>query len=109
MTEAARPRILVLVGSGETTPRLARVHRDLFRRLPDTATGALLDTTYGFQENAEELSEKIVDYFATSVRRPFSVATYRTRNGAPTEAAAAVARIDAADYVLAGPGSPTYA
>src|SRR4051812_12943560 len=109
MNATQRPRLLVIVGSGETTPTLARVHRELFRQLPDSASGTLIDTTYGFQENADELSEKIVEYFATSVGRRFNVARYRTRDAGPLEAATAVATIDAADYIVAGPGSPTYA
>src|SRR4051812_28480612 len=75
-----RPRLLAIIGSGETTPTMARLHRDLFQRLDDAATGTLIDTTYGFQENADELSEKIVEYFGTSIGRPFSVASYRSRD-----------------------------
>jgi cyanophycinase-like exopeptidase len=105
----SRPRILAIIGSGETTRTLAAVHRDLFKRLGDAATGTLLDTTYGFQENADELSEKIVEYFGTSVERKLMVAGYRSRDSSPAATATAVAHIDEADFVLAGPGSPTYA
>ena len=41
------------MGSGETTPTMAKVHRELFDRLgPAPVPAVLLDTPYGFQANA---------------------------------------------------------
>ena len=108
----AAPRILTIMGSGETAPTMAKVHRSLFERLgwPKTAvTGAVLDTPYGFQENAGELSARTLEFFATSVGNPVEVATYRTRDVDAVATATAVARIRGARYVMAGPGSPSYA
>jgi hypothetical protein len=104
------PRILVIMGSGETAPTMAKVHRALFERFGDaTAPAAILDTPYGFQENADELSARTVEFFATSVGRSVAVASYRSRDVDAVTLATAVARIREARYVMAGPGSPSYA
>jgi hypothetical protein len=105
------PRILAIMGSGETAPTMAKVHRALFERFGRrSVVGAtLLDTPYGFQENADDLSERIVDYFRVSVGREMTVASYRSRDVEPLEAATALARLGEARYVLSGPGSPSYA
>jgi hypothetical protein len=104
------PRILAIMGSGETAPTMARVHRALFERLgPAPAPAAIVDTPYGFQENADELSARTVRFFAESVGREVSVVSYRSRDVDAMTAATAVARIRPARYLMAGPGSPSYA
>ena len=104
------PRILAIMGSGETAPAMAKVHRALLERLGDSAAPAtLIDTPYGFQENADELSARIVAYFAESVGHALTVATFRARDADALAAATALALIREARYVLAGPGSPSYA
>lgn len=105
-----RPRILAIMGSGETAPTMAKVHRALFERLGDgPVPAAVIDTPYGFQENADELSARTVEFFATSVGRPVAVASYRSREADAVTLASALARIREARYVMAGPGSPSYA
>jgi cyanophycinase-like exopeptidase len=104
------PRVLAIMGSGETAPTMAKVHRALFERLGDEpGPAAIVDTPYGFQENADELSARTVEFFATSIGRPAMVATCRSREVDAVTLATAVARIREARYVMAGPGSPTYA
>jgi cyanophycinase-like exopeptidase len=104
------PRILAIMGSGETAPTMAKVHRALFERLgPGPVPARILDTPYGFQENADELSARTVRFFAESVGREVGVAVYRSRDVDAVTAATAVARIREARYVMAGPGSPSYA
>ncbi len=103
------PRILAIMGSGETAPTMAKVHRALFERLdPEPALAAILDTPYGFQENADELSARTVRFFAESVGRDVTVASYRSRDVDAVTAATAVARVREARYLMAGPGSPSY-
>jgi cyanophycinase-like exopeptidase len=104
------PRILAIMGSGETAPTMAKVHRALLDRFGDEdAPVAIVDTPYGFQENADELSARTVEFFGTNVGRPAVVATYRSREADALTLATAVARIREARYVMAGPGSPSYA
>lgn len=104
------PRILAIIGSGETAPAMAKVHRSLFERFESgPVPAAILDTPYGFQENADELSARTVRFFRESVGREVGVASYRSRDVDPVTAATAVGRIREARYLMAGPGSPSYA
>jgi hypothetical protein len=103
-------RVLAVMGSGETAPTMAKVHRGLFDRFEArTVPAAIVDTPYGFQENADELSARTLEFFATSVGNPVEVASFRSAAEDAVTAATAVARIRAARYVMAGPGSPSYA
>ena len=99
------------MGSGETTPTMAKVHRQLFERLaPGPVPAVLLDTPYGFQSNAHDISSRAVAYFRESAGRPVAVASMsRTIGVAPLALEAALARVAEARWVFSGPGSPTYA
>lgn len=104
------PRLLAILGSGETAPTMARVHRAVFERLdPPPVPAVLLDTPYGFQENADDISVRAVEYFRESVGRPVAVATFRSTAESPLVHDTAVARLRAASFIFSGPGSPTYA
>jgi hypothetical protein len=107
------PRILAVMGSGETAPAMAKVHRALFERLGSSPASpvpaAVIDTPYGFQENADELSARTMEFFASSVGNPVEVASYRSSDVDGLTASTALARIRGARYVMAGPGSPSYA
>ncbi len=110
---SATPRILAIMGSGETAPAMAKVHRALFERLGagpgSPVPGAIIDTPYGFQENADELSARTLEFFAGSVGNTVEVASYRNADVDAVTASTALARIREARYVMAGPGSPSYA
>ena len=104
------PRVLVIMGSGETAPTMARVHRALFDRLGSRpAPAAILDTPYGFQENADDLSARTVQFFRERLGRDVAVATYRSRDVDALTAASAVALVRGSRFLMAGPGSPSYA
>ena len=61
-------RLLALIGSGETSPTMVTVHRDLLSRLGRRRPQALLlATPYAFQENAASVSARARRYFADSV------------------------------------------
>ena len=67
-----------------------------------------LDTPYGFQENADQLSARTADYFRQSVGYPIDVASFRRADIEPADRERAMAQVRAAAYAFAGPGSPTY-
>jgi cyanophycinase-like exopeptidase len=69
----------------------------------------LLDTPYAFQENAADISARSQAYFARSVDLHVDVISEADRSASEEQAAAGVAAIRAADWVFAGPGSPSYA
>jgi hypothetical protein len=105
-------RLLTLMGSGETAPTMVKVHRAIFEKLGDAATPAkslFLDTPFGFQENAADLCVKTLDYFASSIVRPLTVAGIgRIDTMSVAEREAAFSRLAQAVVLFAGPGSPTY-
>jgi hypothetical protein len=106
----ALPRILTIMGSGETTPTMARVHRMVLDRLGERPVAAVvLDTPYGFQENADDITERAVDYFRTTVGAPFGTASFRSADADALTRQTAFVRIRDARLVFTGPGSPSYA
>ena len=117
----ATVRVLAIIGSGETSPTMVTVHRDLLSRLEPTGPQAIaLATPYAFQENAPDVSTRTQRYFADSVGLQVRVAAGTSPNADPGMApplippdeedeARQAAAIRAADWVFAGPGSPSYA
>ncbi|HVL82893.1 MAG TPA: hypothetical protein VM367_01165 [Pseudonocardia sp.] len=98
---------LVIMGSGETAPTMVEVHRAVLRAAGD-GPALLLDTPYGFQENADDITRKAVDYFGRNVGRDVTPLVWRHRlDGLDLDHALAALR--EARWVFAGPGSPTYA
>ena len=77
-------RLLVIMGSGETAPTMVKPHRSIFERVGPDRPAVLLDTPYGFQTNAEDISTRAVGYFAASVGRTVSVAVSYTHLTLPT-------------------------
>lgn len=94
------------MGSGETSPTMVELHKSLVR-----AAGrvTVLDTPYGFQENADELTAKAVAYFTDSVGVPADVVSLRTAEAPAADLGRALHALEGAGYVFSGPGSPTYA
>lgn len=108
------PRLLVIMGSGETAPTMKAPHRRVFERLAEATGGdvdaVLLDTPFGFQENVDVLAAKTVDYFKDTIGRHVEIAGLpRTDHGDVVAIESATAKIRRADWVFAGPGSPTFA
>jgi cyanophycinase-like exopeptidase len=98
---------LVIMGSGETAPTMVEVHRATLRAAGE-GPSLLLDTPYGFQENADDITEKAVAYFGRNVGAAVTPLVWRTRlDGAALDRALTAVRTSRS--VFAGPGSPTYA
>jgi cyanophycinase-like exopeptidase len=114
MGDAAQARVLAIMGSGETSPTMVTIHKELVARLGSGRPGAsklsavLLDTPYAFQENADDISSRSAAYFARSVGLEVDAVTEASLSGGGAPAAAGVAAIRSSDWVFAGPGSPTY-
>lgn len=99
---------LVVMGSGETAPTMIKVHRQLFE-LAGAGPALLLDTPYGFQENADDITERARSYFRASVGTEVDVLHWREQPPDGVAREQALAGLRAARWVFAGPGSPTYA
>jgi len=112
---SASPRLLVIIGSGEMAPHMGRVHRRVINALQagldgqPPVRGTVVDTPYGFQENADALSTAALDYFGRRLGLDISLAGLVRSDGDIVSREAAYARIREADFVFSGPGSPTYA
>ncbi len=110
------PRLLVLMGSGETAPTMTGHHRRVFEQLGGHHVGGrhvpavMLDTPFGFQENAPNLADKSTEYFRESVFRPVEAAGLRRMDtGDVVAIESGIAKVRAAEWLFAGPGSPTFA
>jgi hypothetical protein len=122
-------RLLTIMGSGETAPTMAKVHRLVVDRLADSGTGLrttskstnsaadrgdvhgmLLDTPFGFQTNATEIGVRAVAYFRESVGAVLEVAGIRSASDLEgNRGDETVARMAQLPLVFSGPGSPSYA
>ena len=102
--------MIVLMGSGELTATMVEVHKKMLTRFSDSPTAVFLDTPAGFQLNVDEISRKAVEYFRVHVQKQLDVASYKSsENTSAFEAETAFHMLRNADFVLVGPGSPTYA
>ena len=90
---------------------MTSVHQDLMARVGGQRLEAvLLDTPFGFQENASELAARTISYFRRHVGRDITLASFRHSGRASAlEFEQFLTRLANANYVFAGPGSPTYA
>ena len=101
---------IVLMGSGELTSTMVEVHKEMLGRLGPAARAVFLDTPAGFQLNADQISAKAGEYFRDKVGHPMALASYKSKtHAAPFESEKAFLALKQADFVLIGPGSPTYA
>ena len=107
---SSRKGVIALMGSGELTATMVEVHKGLLARVSDSPRAVFLDTPAGFQLNVDQLSQRAVDYFRIHVQQQMSVASFKSIEGStPYEAEQAFHTLREADFVLIGPGSPSYA
>ncbi len=98
------------MGSGETSPTMVTPHQNLLADTPKTPKSMVfLDTPFGFQENADDLTKRIIEYFAHSVGHVPTPVSLRNAQVSGSELGQAVNAIREASWLFAGPGSPSYA
>jgi peptidase E len=101
---------IVLMGSGELTATMVEVHKALLRPFGKSATAAFVDTPAGFQLNVDHIYRKAAEYFDRRVRHSLKLASFKSASKSDAALAEpARTALRRADYVLIGPGSPTYA
>ncbi len=90
---------------------MTSVHKQLTARVGQPRLDAIfLDTPFGFQPNADEIVARTVTYFRLHVGCEIGLASFRHGGQAtPLETERFLARLSEANYIFAGPGSPTYA
>ncbi|MFP5332421.1 MAG: hypothetical protein ACLGHX_08705 [Acidimicrobiia bacterium] len=99
---------LVVMGSGETAPTMVGPHRAAIQAAGADAV-VVLDSPFGFQENVDELTDRLREHFENSLETPVRVARLRRVDANPLEVARARSEVETARCVFAGPGSPSYA
>lgn len=97
------------MGSGELTATMVGVHKEVLALLGGAPRASFLDTPAGFQLNCEQLSGRAVEYFRVNVGYPMTVISFKSKDAPALETEQAFRDLKEADYVLVGPGSPTYA
>jgi peptidase E len=101
---------IVLMGSGELTATMVEVHKSLLAQLPGNRQAAFIDTPAGFQLNVDQISQKAAAYFHRHVQHPLTIASYKSHaHITDFDAEQAFHTLRESDYILIGPGSPTYA
>jgi hypothetical protein len=101
---------LAILGSGETAPGMTKVHRELLKRHAGDLRAVTIDTAYGFQENVPQMTEKLVNYFDTSLHVKFTPLHFPSyERASEIDRTIFKQQVREANYVFAGPGSPSYA
>lgn len=98
------------MGSGEMTRAMSKVHRWVVSKSSGPVRGVFLDTPAGFELNADEISGRACAYVTEYVGIPCSVVSFKAAERATNrQIEGALRKLRRADYIFAGPGSPTYA
>ncbi len=101
--------VLAILGSGETAPGMTKIHREILKTVQPT-NAVNVDTAYGFQLNVPQMSEKLEHYFDTSLHLKMTTLHFPSyERASELDRTIFKQRVRQADYVFAGPGSPTYA
>jgi cyanophycinase-like exopeptidase len=88
---------------------MARVHRRLLALLVEVPRPVFIDTPAGFELGLHSIHERFQDFFARKLDLPLEIASFRQCEEDPAVTASALSAIARGNYLLAGPGSPTYA
>ena len=101
---------LTLMGSGEMTTTMVHVHRYIMDQIKGIVQPVFIDTPANFELNVDSISQRAVEYFTTHFSLPLDTISFPTANyPTPAQMEAVLRKLRRANYLFAGPGSPTYA
>ena len=103
-----QPGLVAILGSGELSDSMAEAHRTLMARLTEPIIPVFIDTPAGFELNINNINEKAVSYFKRNFGLDLTLASYHTTADSAERVGAAITAIRRANYIFAGPGSPSY-
>ncbi len=107
------PGLIILFGSGETSPTGRKIFEGVFKSLPTSPRLALLETPAGFELNSNQVINRVGDFFIHRLQN-FSPhvdiipARKRGTKYSPDDPDT-VSPLLISDLIFMGPGSPTYA
>lgn len=107
------PGLVVLFGSGETSPSGRKVFDLVLRRLPPAPQLALVETPAGFELNSGQVIGRVADFIRHRLQnyQPQVTVVAARKRGTPfsPDDMEITAPLLSADVVFMGPGSPSYA
>lgn len=107
------PGLIILFGSGETSPSGRKMFDRLLRLLPPSPNIALLETPAGFELNSDQVIRRVGDFMLHNLQNysPKVDIIAARKRGTPfsPDAPEIVAPLLKADMIFMGPGSPSYA
>ncbi len=101
---------LTLFGSGETSSVGRKSHEYIFKQMDCEIKIAIITSPSGFQPNVKTVHEEIADFFKVSLsnfKPEVEIVYINTKEDADDPSL--VSKIEKANYIFMGPGSPTYA
>lgn len=108
-----KPGPIAIFGSGEAASSSRKVHDRLLTQLTDPVHVAIIETPAGFQPNVDVVTAKIREYLTHHLQnfKPevSTVSARRVGSAYDPNDPATAAPLESANYIVAGPGSPTYA
>ncbi len=107
------PGLIILFGSGETSPTGRKIFEYIFKSLPPSPRLALLETPAGFELNSHQVINRVGNFFIQRLqnytpRVDIIPARKRGTKYSPDDSDT-VSPILTSDLIFMGPGSPTYA
>lgn len=109
----ARPGVVVLFGSGETSPSGRKVFDRVLKDLPQPPRLALLETPAGFELNSTQVIGRVGDFIRHRLQnyQPQVTLVSARKRGTPNspDDPQVVAPLLESDLIFMGPGSPSYA
>ena len=113
MNDSSDAGLVVLFGSGETSPAGQKIFDQTLQQLPKNPRVALLETPAGFELNSPQVVGRIADFLQHRLQNyhpQTEIIPARKRGTAfSPDSDQIVAPLLQADLIFAGPGSPTYA
>jgi hypothetical protein len=107
-----KPGKIALFGSGETAPAGRRVHEALFQDLELPIRVTILETPAGFQSNSAWVAGRLAEFVEQSLQNfhpQVTIVPARRRDGPySTDDRELTEPLLTANYIFAGPGSPSY-
>jgi cyanophycinase-like exopeptidase len=109
----AKPGLVALFGSGETSSSGQKIFDAIFRQLPSQPRVALLETPAGFELNSDRVIGRVGEFLKVHLRNyhPEVIIIPARARGSEfsPDNPQLVERMCTADLIFMGPGSPTYA
>ncbi len=110
---AVSPGLVVLFGSGETSPSGRKVLDSVLQNLPQRPSISILETPAGFQPNSAAVAGQVAAFFVKHLGNygPRTIVVPARKRDSPfsPDDPTIAEQLRTADAIFMGPGSPTYA